>query len=39
LICGERRLLVLIVLPPVFTVLVVLGYKKLIPYPFHTLFF
>lgn len=39
LICGERRLLVLIVLPLVFTFLVVLGYKKLIPYPFHTLFF
>jgi len=38
LICGERRPLVLTILPLAFTVLVVLGYKQLIPYPFHTLF-
>lgn len=36
-ICGERRWLVLALFPPVFALLVVLGYQQLIPYPIPTL--
>jgi hypothetical protein len=37
IICGEKRLLILALFPPVITVLLVLGYKQLLPYPIHTL--
>lgn len=36
-ICGERRVLALILYPPVAAVLIVLGFRALIPYPMLTL--
>ena len=35
-ICGERRPLPLVVFPLVFTVIAILGYQALIPYPMFT---
>jgi hypothetical protein len=35
-VCGERRLLVLLIFPLVFTAAVILGYQMLVPYPITT---
>lgn len=36
-ICGERRLLALLIYPPIAAVIIVIGFLALIPYPMHTL--
>ncbi|APX91553.1 hypothetical protein BWR19_00500 [Halomonas sp. 1513] len=38
-ICGERRLLSLVIYPPIATTLIVVGFNALIPYPMYTLIF
>lgn len=35
-VCGERNKVALLVFPPVFTALMVLGFRALVPYPFPT---
>jgi hypothetical protein len=37
-ICGERRIWVLAIFPAIFAVLVVLGFKMMVPYPMTTRF-
>lgn len=36
-VCGERRILALALYPPIAAVLIVFGFKTLIPYPMFTL--
>ncbi|MXQ14345.1 tripartite tricarboxylate transporter TctB family protein [Microvirga makkahensis] len=37
-ICGERRIWVLAIFPAIFAIIVVLGFKMMVPYPMTTLF-
>lgn len=38
-ICGERRIVALLLFPPLAAAVILLGFKALIPYPMYTLIF